>query len=459
MESTIIWLVVFGLLILSVLFYVRQFRGRRSSDQERLRQNRELGMDRPTGQYPLIDAGACIGCGTCVSACPEHDVLGIVMGRAVVINGARCIGHGKCAEACPVGAIRIGLGDITKRDDIPVLSPEGQTSVPGVWIAGELSGFALINNAVAQGRKVVESIAATGGPREVGPSEVLDVVIVGAGPAGMSAGLVAGELGLSSVILDQQGAGGTILQYPRRKLVMVQPVEFPRMGRLPRHEYLKEELLDIWEGLHRDYGLDIRIGPRVTGVKGKKGDFIVETTAGNWRTRHVVLALGRRGTPRRLNVPGEELSKVAYQLVDAEAYKGRRVLVIGGGDSAVEAAMGLAHQDGCEVTLSYRKPELMRIKQRNSERIEAMIAAGELDFRGGTNIKTILADRVVLDGPTGPIVLPNDEVFILAGGVPPFAFLREVGVAFGGDQRDAERLAAARAAAAPGGVGTGAQTA
>ena len=222
MEATFIWLGVGGLFCLSLLIYVRQFRNRRSADLERLIQNRELGMDRPTGQYPLIDAAACIGCGTCVSACPEHDVLGIVMGRSVVINGARCIGHGKCAEACPVGAIRIGLGDITKRDDIPVLSAEGQTNLPGLWIAGELSGFALINNAVAQGRKVIEAIAATGGPREVGPSEVFDVVVVGAGPAGMSAGLVAGELGLSCVILDQQGAGGTILQYPRRKLVMVQ---------------------------------------------------------------------------------------------------------------------------------------------------------------------------------------------------------------------------------------------
>ncbi len=459
MESTFIWLAVVLLFGVSLLVYVRQFRRRRSSDQERLRQNRELGMDRPVGQYPLIDAGACIGCGTCVSACPEHDVLGIVMGRAVVINGARCIGHGKCAEACPVGAIRIGLGDITKRDDIPVLGPGGQTSVPGVWIAGELSGFALINNAVAQGRAVIEAIAATGGPRVVGQSDVLDVVIVGAGPAGMSAGLVAGELGLTSVILDQQGAGGTILQYPRRKLVMVQPVEFPRLGRLPRHEYVKEELLEIWEGLHRDHGLDIRIGPRVTGVKGKKGDFTVETTAGQWRARHVVLALGRRGTPRRLNVPGEDLAKVAFQLIDAEAYKGRRVLVVGGGDSAVEAAMGLAHQPGCQVTLSYRKPELMRIKQRNAERIEAMIAEGRIDFRGDTNVKAIQDERVVLDGPTGPVVLPNDEVFILAGGVPPFAFLREIGVAFGGDQKDAERVAAAKSAAAPGGVGSGSQIA
>lgn len=449
MEAVLIWLAMLGLAGLCIGVYARQFRRRRAADSQRLRQNRELGMDRPVGQYPLIDAGACIGCGTCVTACPEHDVLGIVMGRAVVINGARCIGHGKCAEACPVGAIRIGLGDITKRDDIPLLTPDGETTVPGVWIAGELSGYALINNAVAQGRAVMGAIARARGPRPTGPSEILDVLVVGAGPAGLSAGLVAAELGLSCVVVDQQGAGGTILQYPRRKLVMVQPVELPRLGRLPKHEYLKEELLEIWERLQGEGDVDIRIGPRVTGVKGRRGDFTVESTAGSWRARHVVLALGRRGSPRRLNVPGEDLAKVAYKLIDAEAYKGRRVLVVGGGDSAVEAAMGLAHQPGCEVTLSYRKPELMRIKQRNAERFAELVQSGRIDFRGDTNVRTIQADRVVLDGPTGPVVLPNDEVFILAGGVPPFGLLREIGIAFGGDQDDAKHLQAAGLAAAP----------
>jgi thioredoxin reductase len=333
----------------------------------------------------------------------------------------------------------VGLGDITKRDDIPLLDEHSQTSVPGLWIAGELSGFALINNAVVQGRSVIQRIAATSGPR-IGRAdgELLDVVVVGAGPAGMSAGLVAGELGLSCVILDQQGAGGTILQYPRRKLVMVQPVEIPRLGKLPRHEYSKEELLEIWEKLYTDYELDIRNGVRVTGVTGERGGFTVVTSAGPLRTRHVVLALGRRGTPRKLNVPGEDLAKVAYQLIDAEAYAGRRVLVVGGGDSAVEAAMGLAHQKGCEVTLSYRKPDLMRIKQRNSERIAPLIADGTIDFRGGTTIGSIHPDKVVLDGSRGAAIVPNDDVFILAGGIPPFAFLREIGVKFGGDQKAIE---------------------
>jgi len=432
-ENILIWAAVLALVGISVSVYSVRFRRQRVADTQRLRQTRELGMDKASGQYPLIDAGACIGCGTCVAACPEGDVLGVVMGKAVVINGARCIGHGKCAEVCPVGAIKVGLGDITKRDDIPVLDEFNQTTVPGIWIAGELSGFALINNAVEQGRRVMEAIAARPANRN---TEVLDAVIVGAGPAGMSAGLVASENGLSCLVLDQQGAGGTILQYPRRKLVMVQPVEIPRLGKLPRQEYSKEELLEIWEKLHSEFGLDIRTQVRVTGVAGEEGNFSVETSAGEFRCRNVVLALGRRGTPRRLNVPGEDLAKVAYKLIDAEAYENRRVMVVGGGDSAVEAAMGLAHQKGCRVTLSYRKPDLMRIKQRNADRIQPMIQSGALDFLGGTTVTSIQEDRVVLDGPSGPVTVPNDEVFILAGGIPPFGFLRELGVKFGGDQKN-----------------------
>jgi thioredoxin reductase (NADPH) len=442
MESFLIWAVALLLVTLGVAHYTRNFRRRRVDDRNRLTQTRELGMDRATGQYPLVDAGACIGCATCVAACPEGDVLGIVMGKAVVINGARCIGHGNCGEACPVGAIKVGLGDITKRDDIPLLDEHNQTNVPGLWIAGELSGFALINNAVDQGRMVTERIAEIitaqgGGPRAAGDgTDQFDIVVVGAGPAGMSAGLVAGEHKLSCLILDQQGAGGTILQYPRRKLVMVQPVEIPRLGKLKRHEYRKEELLEIWDSLHQDYGLNIKTGVRVTGVTGQLGDFTVQTSEGQYQARHVILALGRRGTPRRLNVPGEDLAKVAYKLIDAEAYKNRRVLVVGGGDSAVEAAMGLAHQPGCQVTLSYRKPELVRIKKRNADRIAGLIADGSIKFQGGTTVTSIEEDRVALEGPTGPVILPNDEVFILAGGIAPFGFLRELGVKFGGDQPD-----------------------
>lgn len=433
MEAILIWAVALVAVVLGTSGYFLRFRRQRILDAARLDMNRDLGMDKASGQYPLVDAGACIGCGTCVAACPEGDVLGIVMGKAVVINGSRCIGHGKCAEACPVGAIQVGLGDITKRDDIPLLDENNQTNVPGLWIAGELSGFALISNAVRQGVRVIEAIGSA--LLGDGSGDILDVLVVGAGPAGMSAGLAAREKGLETVILDQQGPGGTILQYPRRKLVMVQPVPIPGFGKLDRREYTKEDLLDIWESLHQQQGLDIRTGVRVTALQKADEGFVVQSTEGEFRARHVVLALGRRGTPRRLNVPGEDLSKVAYKLIDAESYAGRRVLVVGGGDSAVEAAMGLAHQDGAQVTLSYRKAELLRIKQRNAERIGPLIEAGTIDFRGASTVASIDQESVTLDTKDGPVVLPNDDVFILAGGLPPFGLLREMGVRFGGDQK------------------------
>jgi len=435
-QSIMIWVSMLAVVAAVVGVYVTQFLKQRRQASRRLLMTHELGMDRPTGQYPLIDAGACIGCGTCVDACPEGDVLGVVMGKAVVINGARCIGHGRCAEACPVGAIEIGLGDVTRRDDIPLLDDFNQTSVPGLWIAGELSGFALINNAVEQGKMVAERIADLIASPGDSDEEMLDLLVVGAGPAGMSAGLRALDHGLHCRVIDQQAAGGTILQYPRRKLVMVQPCDFPRIGRLPKLEYSKEELLEIWKELSLSPGLEIRTGLRMTGLTGEEGGFTVRTTEGEMRARHVVLALGRRGTPRRLNVPGEDSAKVAYRLIDAEAYEGRRVLVVGGGDSAVEAAAGLSHQKDCRVTISYRKPAFLRIKQRNQKRIESLIAKGVIDFRGDTIVESIGQDAVLLNGPEGSVEIPNDDVFILAGGIPPFGMLKEMGVRFGGDQKD-----------------------
>jgi thioredoxin reductase len=433
-EILLVWGVALLAAALGVGFYAANFRRQRRGDAARLTRTREMGMDRATAQHPLIDVGACIGCGSCVAACPEGDVLGIVGGKAVVINGARCIGHGRCAEACPVGAIRVGLGDVTARDDIPLLDTQGQTTVPGLWIAGELSGFALISNAVAQGHDVMGSIAAALDPAgEAG--EVYDVVIVGAGPAGMSAALTAHERGLRAVVLDQQGAGGTILHYPRRKLVMVQPVSIPGYGPLPKREYAKEDLLAIWEELHRNHGLDIHIGIRLVGLDGTAGAFTVHTDKGDWSARHVLLALGRRGTPRRLNVPGEDSAKVVYRLIDAEAYKGRHVMIVGGGDSAAEAAVGLAVQDCASVVLSYRKPELLRIKHRNAERIAPLIASGAVEFLGETTVTAIEAGRVLLAGPDGALERPNDDVIVLAGGVPPFPMLHELGIRFGGDQR------------------------
>ncbi len=440
MESLLIW--GCALLLGAGLFvpYFLRFRATRIRDAARRDETVALGMNRPVGQYPLIDANACIGCGSCVAACPEGDVLGIVGGKAVITNGARCIGHGRCAEACPVGALKVGLGDITTRDDIPVLSPELETSRPGIFVAGELGGFALVSNAVDQGRRAMEAIVARG-PFPAGDA-CWDAIVVGAGPGGLSAALTARQHGLRCLVLDQQGPGGTILQYPRRKLVLVQPVVIPLYGPLLQKEYSKEDLLDIWLRLHTEHDLKIHTDERLLSITGSHGDLKVHTTAGDHRARNVVLALGRRGTPRKLGIAGEDAAKVAYRLIDASLYRGNRVLVVGGGDSAVEAAVALASQPDIEVTLSYRKPRLLRIKKRNADKVEALIASGAVRFLGDSQLTAIQADTVALTTTTGPAILPNDFVFIFAGGDPPFPLLREIGIVFGGDQADIQEIIA-----------------
>lgn len=436
MESLLIWLVaaLFGAAILGV--YVARFHSRHRVESARRREAVALGADRPTAQYPLVDELRCIGCGSCVAACPEQDVLGIVAGRAVIINGLRCIGHGRCAEACPVGAIRVGLGDVGQRDDVPTLSPTGETNGPGVFIAGELSGFALIRNAVDQGRSVVEAIAqqlaaapdgCAGGAR--GTSRVWDVVIVGAGPAGLSAALAARQARLSCVLLEQEQAGGTILQYPRKKIVLTQPVEIPLYGWLDRSEYTKEELLELWRDAEHRFELDVRSGHKLENVVRVNGHLEVHTTAGIYAGRRVVLALGRRGIPRKLGVPGEELPKVMYKLIDADSYRGERLLVVGGGDSAIEAAVGLSRQPGNQVTISYRKERFFRIKKRNEEKLAEALKTGALTTVMSSELLAILPDHVRIHMPDGERQLANDYVFIFAGGEPPWPLLRRIGIA------------------------------
>ncbi len=435
MESMIIWGITAFIFLTIFIPYIIKFRRQQKINEERKAEARSLGIDQPKSQFPFINQEKCIGCGSCVLACPEGDVLGVIYGKATVINGLRCVGHGLCEPACPVNAIRVGLGDVKTRDDIPIMNEYNETSIPGLYIAGELGGLSLIRNAIEQGNRVVEHIAGKAGKEN--DSNIYDLVIVGAGPAGLSAALTARQHNLNFRILDQQAAGGTILHYPRQKLVMTQPVEIPYYGKLKKTEISKEELLEIWMDIIESQGISVESKVNVTGVSKNNSTFITETANGPLHSRTVVLAMGRRGTPRKLGVPGEDLPKVAYQLIDAQSYQNTHLLVVGGGDSAVEAAVGLARQKDNTVSISYRKEKFFRIKKKNEDRIMEMIKKKKIKPIFNSHIQEIKPGSVLLDIEGKTEEIPNDFVFIFAGGIPPFKMLKDMGIQFGGESKTA----------------------
>ncbi len=383
------------------------------------------GAHEPASLHPWVDPSQCMGSGACVAACPEHDVLQVIDGQARIVLGANCVGHGACAAACPVGAIQLVFGSERRGVEIPEVGPDFRTNVPGLYVAGELGGMGLIANAVAQGAQALACLAATL-PRQ--PDDRLDVVIVGAGPAGLAAGLAAKQRGLSYALLDQEDFGGAIRHYPRQKLVMTRPMVLPGYGAVRLASARKEALVALFEEVVAKTGLQVDAPERVDAVRAEGDGFLVQTSRRTLRARRVLLTLGRRGTPRRLGVPGEDLEKVAYRLIDPELFRHQHLLVVGGGDSAIEAACALADQEGNRVALSYRGEAFNRAKPANRERLDAAVRDGRITLLLASVVERIDPDRVTLIRGDERLVLPNDQVWVFAGGVLPTAFLEQAGV-------------------------------
>lgn len=384
------------------------------------------GLNEPASLHPIIDPGRCLGCGACVRACPEGQVIGLVIGKAQLIEGANCIGHGACKEACPFDAISLVFGTEKRGVQLPEVGADFQTNVPGIFIAGELGGMGLIRNAVEQGRRAVESIVPVARQRA---HDACDLIIIGAGPAGLAAGLSAKSAGLRFMIIEQETFGGTVAHFPRGKIVMTQPIDLPLVGKMRFREVRKEKLLAFWADVLRRHPLPISYGERVEEVSpDERGGFVIRSTAGRRTAATVLLAVGRRGTPRKLDVPGEEQSKVVYRLVDPVQYRGKRVLVVGGGDSALEAAAEIAEQPDVHVTLSYRGDAFSRAKAKNRKRVENASQNGRFHVRFGSQVKSIGRDAVELDVDGVRELIPNDAVIVCAGGVLPTAFLEGIGI-------------------------------
>jgi thioredoxin reductase (NADPH) len=394
----------------------------------------KLRSDGPQSQHPHIDTTYCIGCAACTMICPEGDVLAMLGGKAVIVNGYKCIGHSLCAEVCPVGAITMVLASPSMGGDTPYLTPENETSIKNMFIIGELGGLALIKNAINQGRECIDNIAnriAAPGSRKSAPG-VYDVFIVGAGPGGIAASLRAIEKKLNYLTVDEGEMGGTVAKYPRQKLVMTSPVEFPTYGKFKKTELSKEDLMAFWSKVLQRADFKFHQGEKVVDVKkGEDGIFTITTTKGEHQAHNVILALGKSGSPRKLGVKGEELPKVMYRLIEADHYINKKILVVGGGDSAIEAAMGLGHQVGNQVTLSYRKEAFSRIKERNSQRIEESVRKGKVKVIFNSAPVEFKEKSALLEVNGKTEEIPNDYVWIFAGGEPPTAFLKKIGVGFG----------------------------
>lgn len=408
-----------------VFFYLRSLKKASRVVEAKIEKAKQEGLHEPVSLHPVINEDTCIKSGACVAVCPEKDILGIVNGRATLINASSCVGHGACFHNCPVEAISLVIGTEKRGVDLPHVNQEYESNMPGIYIAGELGGMGLIKNSVEQGQAAVENMVRSGFRHD---ASTYDLIIVGAGPAGISATLTAKKHGLNFLTLDQDTLGGTVFSFPRSKIVMTAPMNLPLYGKVKLYDTSKTELLSLWQTVLAQNQISIRENTKVESIRPEGDHFIVETNKGEtFQTKKVLLAIGRRGSPRKLGVPGETLEKVAYRLLEPENIHQKKVVVVGGGDSAIEAALSLAGQN--QVVLSYRSEAFSRLKPKNREKLDQAVHQGKLNVRLKSNLVKIEPDTAVLaTEEEGQQVLENDLVYIFAGGELPTEFLQKAGV-------------------------------
>jgi len=424
-EEILIYGSVLIFCIFIVFIYLRKQKQISLVTRQKIMQAKENGLYEPISLHPVIDINSCIKTGACISACPETDILGIVDGKATVINASVCIGHGACFHACPTEAISLCIGTEKRGVDLPHVNQTFETNVSGIYISGELGGMGLIKNAVEQGKQAADNIAKT---LKKGHTAQYDLIIVGAGPSGIAAALQAKKHNLRAINLEQNSLGGTVFTFPRKKIIMTSPMDLPLFGKLKLYETSKTELLELWKSVIEKYGIQIKENTKVEAILFEGGKFSVTTSSGETlSSQTVLLAIGRRGSPRKLNITGEESEKVAYRLLEPELISGKNILVVGGGDSAIESALLLA--DNNNVTLSYRGEKLNRLKPKNRELINQALELNKLTMLFNSNPSSIDEKVVKLTiNENEEIEIDNDLVYIFAGGELPTEFLKKTGI-------------------------------
>lgn len=415
-----------GLFLLGVvLIYIRKLNRETRIVEKKIEIAKEEGLHEPVSLHPVVDENSCIRSGACIRACPEHDILGIRNGKATVINASQCVGHGACFHACPTQAITLYIGTEKRGVDLPHVNQYFETNVKGMYIAGEIGGMGLIKNAVEQGKQAVDNLVK--GLKFAGDHEY-DLVVIGAGPAGISATLQAKKHGLKTITLEQDSLGGTVYTFPRKKIIMTSPMDLPLHGKLKLFETSKQELLTLWNEVLGKNDIEILEHKKVESINMEKGGFKVNINdKKHYMTKKVLLAIGRRGTPRKLNIPGELSTKVAYRLLEPELISGQQIVVVGGGDSAIESALLLADQN--KVTLSYRGEAFSRLKPGNKLKLEETIGAKKIKVLLNSNLVTIEEKYVNIKVKEEEFFqLENDLVYIFAGGELPTQFLKNAGI-------------------------------
>jgi len=425
LEKIAVYSIVALFCIVVVVIYLRKQKRESKIVEAKIVKAKEDGLYEPVSLHPVIGHN-CIKTGACIAACPEHDILGIRNGKATTINASRCIGHGACFHACPTQAISLCIGTEKRGVDLPHVNQNFETNISGIYIAGELGGMGLIKNAVEQGKQAVENIVKS---HKKGHGATYDLLIIGAGPAGISASLAAKKHQLNSILLEQDTLGGTVFTFPRAKIVMTSPMDLPLYGKVKLFETSKSELLELWNTVLGKNDISIKEQSKVESIVSENDYFKIVTLSGDQYTaKNILLSIGRRGTPRKLNVQGEGLEKVAYRLLEPENISGKDIIVVGGGDSAIESALLLAENN--KVTLSYRNDAFSRIKPMNSQRINEAIANSSIDVRLNSNLLSIDKDDITLSvgKDVENIKLKNDLVYIFAGGELPTQFLEKIGI-------------------------------